>query len=116
MRAVNAKWGEVGLNKGKNNKIARDLGTRAGTRQDNQGIEVPKQKKRGKKQLKDLKQDNKKAGNPEQKTRAKQDNKKAAKLIVKSCIGVERLLNRAFFLAVRLFYFLTFLFLKSVIG
>lgn len=54
LRAVNARFKGIEPNIGSGNKTARDLGTKAGIKQDNKVIEIPEQVKRGNKQVRNL--------------------------------------------------------------
>lgn len=116
LRVIDTRWGGIGLSIEKSNKITRDLGTGVGIRQDYKLVGVPGWTKRGNKQLEDLEQDNKRVRDLRQKTEAGQDNKIAAKSAAGACTGAQRLSSCAFLLAARLFCFLTFSSLKSVIG
>lgn len=103
LRAINAKWEGARSSTRIDNKTAQDSGTRAGIARDNLAIRDPKQDDKG---IRDLRQE----------TSAKQDNKKAVKLVIGARTGARKLSSCIFFLAVRLFYFLTFSYFKSVIG
>lgn len=115
-RAVNARWGAVGLSTRRSNKTAGNPRTEAGTRQVNKVVKVLEQAEWNNKEVRNPRQNHKGAGEWAQKTSIKQDIKKAAEPATRACIEAKRLSSCASFLAARLFCFLTFSSSESVIG
>lgn len=124
LKAKNIKWEKIEVSKGKSSNPVKNLGIKTGTKQDEEAVKVSKQKIRAKVNNKKVEypaariqtRDNKETKDLRQETGVEQDDKIAAEPIIKANIKVLRLSGCAFFLAVRLFCFLIFLSLKSVIG
>lgn len=85
-----------------NNKLGIRCNDKAGTKQDNKGVE-------------DLGPDEKIAEDPKRETRARQDDKRATKPATRAHKRAQRLLSRVFVLATYLFCFFIFLSLESVV-